>query len=476
MVYLKYALALLPAALGSASKVVVLTTANFDEHIETSSEGTLVEFYAPWCGHCKRLEPEFDAASETMAEAGIKQTLAKVDATVENELASRFGVRGFPTMKWFVNGQANEYDGPRERKGIVDWIKSMTGPTVVEETPDLDAAKGLVMTLYGPELYDAYQGLAKANRKGAAWHYVKQDGEAKLSSKHPKEAAIEQTVTAETSQADLAKMFKDNQYPFFGALNQDSFSQYIERGNGLVWALFEMTASTVDEVVESKREMMTEVAKAVGKDYSIAWTNTVEYVKVLEQMFGLTEFPRLVVQKKAGDKKNFIYDGEMTQEAITKYIEDVREGRVTPHLKSEPAPEEPQTDPVKVIVGSTLEKLCFTEDKDVMLEIYAPWCGHCKKLDPEYIKVGKKVQKEGFEDKLVIAKMDGTANDSPVDSISWSGFPTIYYIKAGDSTPGKYDGERTAKGMWKWIKKNSTYGAEIEEQIKSSKDSKKEEL
>jgi protein disulfide isomerase len=258
MVYLKYALALLPAALGSASKVVVLTTANFDEHIETSSEGTLVEFYAPWCGHCKRLEPEFDAASEAMAEAGIKQTLAKVDATVENELASRFGVRGFPTMKWFVNGQANEYDGPRERKGIVDWIKSMTGPTVVEETPDLDAAKGLVMTLYGPELYDAYQGLAKANRKGAAWHYVKQDGEAKLSSKHPKEAAIEQTVTAETSQADLGKMFKDNQYPFFGALNQDSFSQYIERGNGLVWALFEMTASTVDEVVESKREMMTD--------------------------------------------------------------------------------------------------------------------------------------------------------------------------------------------------------------------------
>ena len=61
-----------------------------------------------------------------------------------------------------------------------------------------------------------------------------------------------------------------------------------------------------------------------------------------------------------------------------------------------------------------------------MLEVYAPWCGHCKKLDPEYVKVGKKVKKEGFEDILTIAKMDGTANDSPVDSISWSGFPTIY--------------------------------------------------
>jgi hypothetical protein len=97
-------------------------------------------------------------------------------------------------------------------------------------------------------------------------------------------------------------------------------------------------------------------------------------------------------------------------------------------------------------------------------------------LEPEYIKVGKKVIREGFEDKIVIAKMDGTANDSTVDDMEWSGFPTIFWVKAGASTASTFDGERTAKGMWKWIKKNSTYGAEIEEQIKSSKDSKKEEL
>merc|ERR1719235_2126599 len=155
----------------------------------------------------------------------------------------------------------------------------------------------------------------------------------------------------------------------------------------------------------------------------------------------------------------------MTKEAIVQYIKDVKEGKIEATLKSEPVPDEPQTDPVKVVVGKNLEKLVFTEDKDVLLEIYAPWCGHCKKLEPEYLKVGKKVQKEGFEDILTIAKMDGTQNDSPVDSLTYSGFPTIYYVKAGEKEPMKYDGARDAKGIWKWIKKNHSQAEKIKDAI-----------
>merc|ERR1719272_231574 len=150
-----------------------------------------------------------------------------------------------------------------------------------------------------------------------------------------------------------------------------------------------------------------------------------------------------------------------------------------PHLRSEEVPEEPQEGPVKTVVGKNLESLVFSEEKDVLLEIYAPWCGHCKKLEPEYIKVGKKVIKEGFEDILTIAKLDGTQNDSPVESIEWTGFPTIYYIKAGTKEPVKFDGGRDAKGIWKWIKKNHSKADEIKAKIeakKAEKDDKKEEL
>merc|ERR1712096_55598 len=115
----------------------------------------------------------------------------------------------------------------------------------------------------------------------------------------------------------------------------------------------------------------------------------------------------------------------------------------------------------------------FDADKDVLLEVYAPWCGHCKKLEPEYIKVGKKVIKEGFEDILTIAKMDGTANDSPVDSIEWSGFPTIYYVKAGSDKPEKVESARDAKGIWSYIKQNHSKKDEL---IKKLVDQKAEDV
>ena len=84
---------------------------------------------------------------------------------------------------------------------------------------------------------------------------------------------------------------------------------------------------------------------------------------------------------------------------------------------------------VTVLTESNFDSFLSENEAGALVEFYAPWCGHCKKLEPEWTKVGKKVKKEGLEDILTIAKMDGTANDSPNDAITWSGFPTIFYMK-----------------------------------------------
>merc|ERR1712072_1091793 len=99
--------------------------------------------------------------------------------------------------------------------------------------------------------------------------------------------------------------------------------------------------------------------------------------------------------------------------------------------------------------------------------------GHCKKLEPEYVKLAKKVKKEELTDLLAIAKIDGTANDSPVDTIEWSGFPSIFYVKAGSDQPLTYDGERTAKGLWKYIKKHASKAQEIRERLERRKGNQK---
>ena len=100
---------------------------NFDEVINANSH-VLVEFYAPWCGHCKKLAPEYAAAAAELKTSGNKAVLAKVDADSEKELGTKFQVEGFPTLKWFVNGKPQEYNGGRVTKDIVSWIEKHTGP------------------------------------------------------------------------------------------------------------------------------------------------------------------------------------------------------------------------------------------------------------------------------------------------------------------------------------------------------------
>merc|ERR1711907_228747 len=109
--------------------VVVLGEDNFDKAIE-EFDFALVEFYAPWCGHCKKLAPEYAKAAQELAESNPEIKLCKVDATEEKDLSSKFGVRGFPTLKFFLKGSSSaiDYEGGRTHPEIVSWLKKRTGP------------------------------------------------------------------------------------------------------------------------------------------------------------------------------------------------------------------------------------------------------------------------------------------------------------------------------------------------------------
>jgi protein disulfide-isomerase-like protein len=74
--------------------VVILDPTNFDAEV-SSDAITLVEFFAPWCGHCKTLAPNFARAATELK--GVAK-LASVDCTVHKDLCSRYGVQGFPSQ------------------------------------------------------------------------------------------------------------------------------------------------------------------------------------------------------------------------------------------------------------------------------------------------------------------------------------------------------------------------------------------
>lgn len=126
---------------GSGDDVVELTDANFEEEVLKSNDVVLVEFFAPWCGHCQRLAPEWKKAA---SELKGKVKIAALDATVHTVSASRFQVQGYPTIKYFPAGpkdwnSAEEYGGGRTASEIVAWAmdkyaKNIEPPEVLELT------------------------------------------------------------------------------------------------------------------------------------------------------------------------------------------------------------------------------------------------------------------------------------------------------------------------------------------------------
>ncbi|KAK9271311.1 hypothetical protein L1049_026901 [Liquidambar formosana] len=109
--------------------VLELDESNFDSAI-SAFDYVLVDFYAPSCGHCKRLSPQLDAAAPILTGLKPPIVIAKVDADKFTCLACKYDIDGYPTLKLFMNGVPVEYNGPRKAELLVQYLKKFVAPDV----------------------------------------------------------------------------------------------------------------------------------------------------------------------------------------------------------------------------------------------------------------------------------------------------------------------------------------------------------
>lgn len=88
--------------------------------------------------------------------------------------------------------------------------------------------------------------------------------------------------------------------------------------------------------------------------------------------------------------QKFIMKDEFSMEAFEQFIKDLSSNKLEPYLKSEPVPEKNE-EPVKVAVAKNFDEVVINNNKDTLIEFYAPWCGHCKKLAPAFDELAQKV-------------------------------------------------------------------------------------
>jgi thioredoxin 2 len=104
---------------------VALNAQSFESHAVKSDIPLLIDFWAPWCGPCKAMAPQFEKAASQLEP---KVRFAKVNTDEEQQLASRFGIQGIPTMILFHRGQeVARQSGVMNASGIESWVQQALG-------------------------------------------------------------------------------------------------------------------------------------------------------------------------------------------------------------------------------------------------------------------------------------------------------------------------------------------------------------
>jgi protein disulfide isomerase family A protein 3 len=459
------------ASVAAASDVFEWTDANFDENVK-KHEIVLGEFYAPWCGHCKKLAPEYEKAATKLAKNDPPVALAKVDCTVEKATCDKLGVSGFPTLKIFRNGElSSDYDGPREADGIVKFMRGQVGPSSKElkSLAELDKFIGgeeySVVGFFKEEskLRDSFQKVADTERDRYRFAHT---SDPKVIAKFGYTDDI--IVFAPKK---LSNKFEDDVRQYDGNYDTDKIKKFLSTEmHGLCGIRTRDTIASfsqprivvyyaIDYVKDPKgtqywRNRVLKVASEFKRKLTFAVSDRHDFNHELEE-YGLgdkkdvKDKPLVAAQSATGEK--YPMTDEFSIENLQKFAQAVLDGKIEAYMKSEPIPEDNDSG-VRVVVGKNFKDI-VNQDKDVLVEFYAPWCGHCKKLTPIFDELAEKL---ADEDGVIIAKMDATANDVP-PLFNVQGFPTLYFAKKDQKTsPVQYQGGRELDDFIKYLAREST--------------------
>jgi protein disulfide-isomerase A1 len=484
-------------ALEADGKVHDLTTSSFDGALKGSSLA-FVEFYAPWCGHCKKLVPEW----EKVAELANSVLVAKVDAVAEKKLAEKHGVQGFPTLKLFRGGSAVSklYQGERTADKMAAWLE------VWKRGPLLDTSISQDGTTHTAASLRAWSARAKTIallgiRSGdeaadATMLDVLTDAAFVLNPQKPvgdipvAVASVESTLLAELGvpldaaskpgtpfvvafrNFDLEDKFAIYQ-PGGGWRKQtyDKFMSWVEskRMPSLIPARkdteqFFLQGSSIDTgnglVIlfgGGKEQIKTMHAAAVHflpTERKLKWVHAEgEYGDSLAKSVGLdkSNFPDVALWEfgeTEEDDKVFQLSKQEGGSNINKETIDALIGNwKTGGLSAE-------KDHVIALTSETFEEIVIASDRDVFVEFYAPWCGHCQALAPAYKQLAHHYAKD---QSISIAKVDSTKHSH--SSAEVKSYPTLkFYLQGKKSKPldVEFKGGRDKQSMVDFIEKHRT--------------------
>ncbi|KAG8433371.1 hypothetical protein GDO86_017594 [Hymenochirus boettgeri] len=468
--------------------VLVLNKKNFDKALQ-SYKYLLVEFYAPWCGHCQELAPKYAKAAEILKNQTEGVRLAKVDGTVESDLSTEFGVTGYPTLRFFKNGNRTapvDYQGSRDQDGLVKWILRRLEPAavVLDSAEDIEnfistrpfAVIGFFANHDDPDINAFYQAAEFADDFSFA---LTHDGKAFKRFGLTRDTVVFFKTSDERFEyqgdEDLG-IDKDELSRFLVINSLDLVTEYNAETSEKIFAakIPNHLLLFINKSEESQLPLAEHFHKAAaefkGKILFVLIDSNGGYAEVL-QYFGLstTDVPTVRFINIEAVKKYVFNAEEITVETVREFCKGVLEGKIKQNLLSEEIPDDWDKKPVKTLVGKNFEEVAYDETKNVFVEFYAPWCTHCNELEPIWDDLGEKYKDH---ENVIIAKIDATVNE--IDGLRVRGFPNLRFFPAGpDRKMVEYTQERTVELFSKFIDSGGVLP--VQEEVQESKEDERKQ-
>ncbi|KAK7270383.1 hypothetical protein RIF29_23477 [Crotalaria pallida] len=334
-------------------KVLVLDESNFESAI-SSFDHILVDFYAPWCGHCKRLSPELDAVAPVLAALKNPIVIGKVDADKFTRLAKKYDVDAYPTILLFNHGVPTEYRGPRKAELLARYLKKFAASDV--SILDSDSAVNNFVEEAGT-FFPVYIGFGldrsviekfAIKYKKNAWFSVAKDFSEDLMvlydfDKVPALVSLNpkyderSTFYGPFEEEFLEDFVKQNLIPLVVPVSYDTLK--------LVEADDRKIALTIveDEDEERSRELvkLLKGAASANRDLIFGYVGVKQLEEFAEKFDIGTKLPKMVIWDKGDDYLSVVgsesIEGEDQATLISKFVEGYREGRTMQKAISSPS-------------------------------------------------------------------------------------------------------------------------------------------
>jgi len=463
------------------SDVIDLNGASYTKFVK-DNKLCIVLFYAPWCGHCKKFKPEYERIATALKEKGIPA--ARIDGDAESDVSNEVGIEGFPTVMVFVDGKPVKYDGPRSTEGVLAFMDKAKKPpyTILTEKKALEAflevAPSAVIGYVGggdedTEIQNMFVGAANAMHFSGHAEFamvtdpkiIDPEADGPIFELHTpdlvKPSRFNIDGTDEDADIPLFNRFthwiSSQVMPVLGEINQDTYQGYVDARLPFVW--FVVSDKDDAELME-KYSFVREIGREnIGKLTFVMINGKAQPRQVEHLGFEQDKLPGIV----ATDRLRYHMKDELTADNLRKFIEDYLGAKLEPTLKSQevPSTEAFETSTVKTVVSKNWKEVVFDEKRDILVKYYADWCGHCKALAPVYVKVAALLA--GQKDQLYLAEFNMPENELKED-VDVQGFPTLLFYPAGaKDKPIRYDGDRSAGSILKFIQEHKSFDWEMPE-------------